>query len=130
NSIGQNVLVVNEEDYESVKQQKQMPYFSYFAFSIPNWQETKEVGLSIQNTVAEAYVFNAVNGLPYVFDNPGLSYSIIRTTFSLLLFVGLLLAEVFFLATGRDRKSTRLNSSHVSISYAVFCLKKKNSIVI
>src|SRR5699024_11525144 len=29
-------------------------------------------------------------------------------------------------ALKRDRKSTRLNSSHVSISYAVFCLKKKN----
>src|SRR5699024_12382364 len=28
---------------------------------------------------------------------------------------------------GSDRKSTRLNSSHVSISYAVFCLKKKNT---
>src|SRR5699024_12778150 len=28
---------------------------------------------------------------------------------------------------GLDRKSTRLNSSHVSISYAVFCLKKKKS---
>src|SRR5699024_12162427 len=27
----------------------------------------------------------------------------------------------------RDRKSTRLNSSHVSISYAVFCLKKKTN---
>src|SRR5207249_8582360 len=27
-----------------------------------------------------------------------------------------------------DRKSTRLNSSHVSISYAVFCLKKKNKV--
>src|SRR5439155_26521712 len=27
---------------------------------------------------------------------------------------------------GEDRKSTRLNSSHVAISYAVFCLKKKN----
>src|SRR6266576_2612525 len=27
---------------------------------------------------------------------------------------------------GSDRKSTRLNSSHVEISYAVFCLKKKN----
>src|SRR2546426_2982295 len=27
----------------------------------------------------------------------------------------------------RDRKSTRLNSSHLVISYAVFCLKKKNS---
>src|SRR5207248_10327288 len=29
--------------------------------------------------------------------------------------------------TGRDRKSTRLNSSHRTISYAVFCLKKKNN---
>src|SRR5690606_41035518 len=31
-------------------------------------------------------------------------------------------------AIGKDRKSTRLNSSHVKISYAVFCLKKKNYI--
>src|SRR5690606_41934733 len=30
-------------------------------------------------------------------------------------------------AVGQDRKSTRLNSSHVKISYAVFCLKKKNT---
>src|SRR5207302_10028322 len=29
------------------------------------------------------------------------------------------------IATSTDRKSTRLNSSHVKISYAVFCLKKK-----
>src|SRR3712207_7458133 len=28
--------------------------------------------------------------------------------------------------SARDRKSTRLNSSHANISYAVFCLKKKN----
>src|SRR3712207_7445913 len=28
----------------------------------------------------------------------------------------------------RDRKSTRLNSSHANISYAVFCLKKKKSV--
>src|SRR5204862_8302136 len=31
-------------------------------------------------------------------------------------------------AAGLDRKSTRLNSSHVEISYAVFCLKKKKKI--
>src|SRR5690242_21384759 len=31
------------------------------------------------------------------------------------------------LAFDLDRKSTRLNSSHMSISYAVFCLKKKNT---
>src|SRR5579884_4451490 len=29
--------------------------------------------------------------------------------------------------SSRDRKSTRLNSSHVAISYAVFCLKKKKT---
>src|SRR5438045_4781603 len=32
-------------------------------------------------------------------------------------------------ALGRDRKSTRLNSSHLGISYAVFCLKKKIQIL-
>src|SRR5256885_7417797 len=32
--------------------------------------------------------------------------------------------------TARDRKSTRLNSSHLVISYAVFCLKKKKHICI
>src|SRR5699024_11853464 len=35
------------------------------------------------------------------------------------------LAQYLF---ARDRKSTRLNSSHVSISYAVFCLKKQSNI--
>src|SRR3712207_7741847 len=32
----------------------------------------------------------------------------------------------FETTNNRDRKSTRLNSSHANISYAVFCLKKKN----
>src|SRR5690606_39712439 len=31
--------------------------------------------------------------------------------------------------SGLDRKSTRLNSSHVKISYAVFCLKKKRTLI-
>src|SRR5207249_10281573 len=34
-------------------------------------------------------------------------------------------ALLYWAASYADRKSTRLNSSHVSISYAVFCLKKK-----
>src|SRR5690606_40215519 len=37
-------------------------------------------------------------------------------------FIGFGFAEIL---PDRDRKSTRLNSSHVKISYAVFCLKKK-----
>src|SRR3712207_7871436 len=38
-----------------------------------------------------------------------------------------LLSEFETGTTSPDRKSTRLNSSHANISYAVFCLKKKNS---
>src|SRR5438874_5547197 len=36
-----------------------------------------------------------------------------------------ILMVFIYLSRGEDRKSTRLNSSHVEISYAVFCLKKK-----
>src|SRR5437879_9864577 len=40
------------------------------------------------------------------------------------------LADAFDFETTLDRKSTRLNSSHRCISYAVFCLKKKNHVYI
>src|SRR5690606_39587053 len=40
-------------------------------------------------------------------------------------FVFVVLTGLYVLARSLDRKSTRLNSSHVKISYAVFCLKKK-----
>src|SRR5256885_6346553 len=43
--------------------------------------------------------------------------------------VGGVLLEDDHFAIQEDRKSTRLNSSHLVISYAVFCLKKKNNII-
>src|SRR2546430_5371534 len=45
------------------------------------------------------------------------------TMLVLLVFTGPFLSEL------EDRKSTRLNSSHSQISYAVFCLKKKNDTI-
>src|SRR3712207_8466795 len=39
------------------------------------------------------------------------------------------LAAAIAWAKTRDRKSTRLNSSHANISYAVFCLKKQKSVL-
>src|SRR5437870_10645008 len=41
----------------------------------------------------------------------------------------LILAHAVELLPAEDRKSTRLNSSHVAISYAVFCLKKKKMLI-
>src|SRR5690606_40176135 len=43
------------------------------------------------------------------------------------IYYGLKLNKIFLWISIIDRKSTRLNSSHVKISYAVFCLKKKNT---
>src|SRR3712207_7787535 len=42
------------------------------------------------------------------------------------LVVGLVIFVILTIIQFVDRKSTRLNSSHANISYAVFCLKKKN----
>src|SRR3712207_7256436 len=57
---------------------------------------------------------------------------------ALILFVVLFVSSIVFalylnawigrLILRRDRKSTRLNSSHANISYAVFCLKKKKNL--
>src|SRR5438105_6302294 len=62
-------------------------------------------------------------------DRPEMAFPILRTTDRL--FEGLADTEhpqgVAALVKPRDRKSTRLNSSHEWISYAVFCLKKKST---
>lgn len=102
-SVGQNVIVLNALDFLRIQinsENEPFHYFTYYAFHVPEWQRTKDVGLSIQDTVVESFLIDSKPEFSYVFDNPGLSYSIIRMTFSLLLFIGLLLAGVFFLATG------------------------------
>src|SRR5690625_5717569 len=51
-----------------------------------------------------------------------------KSLFSLFMIVlSMGLGFLFLSLAMRNRKSTRLNSSHVAISYAVFCLKKKKS---
>src|SRR3712207_9013374 len=48
-------------------------------------------------------------------------------SWSYILLVSFFFIFLMVLAFSKDRKSTRLNSSHANISYAVFCLKKKNT---
>lgn len=102
-SIGINAIVLNDEDYAVVNEQQmssELAPYMYYAFNVPDWQKTKEVGLLIDASVSESIIAGGENALPYAFENPGLNYSIINMTFSLILFIGLLLAVVFFLATG------------------------------
>lgn len=103
-TIGVNAIVLNDEDFSAVQNKQeianQSAAYMYYAFHIPDWQRTKDIGLLIDASVSESIISGGENALPYTFENPGLNYSIIRMTFSLILFIGLLLAVVFFLATG------------------------------
>src|SRR5690625_6983083 len=54
-----------------------------------------------------------------------LSIAVVAIAVLLVLIIKVRLHAFFSLIVVADRKSTRLNSSHVAISYAVFCLKKK-----
>ena len=102
-SIALNAIILNDADYDKVFNTvftEELNSFTYYAFNVPNWQETKDIGLSIDATDTESILAGMPEDLPYSFVNPGLNYSVIRTTFSLLLFIGLLLAAVFFLAAG------------------------------
>src|SRR3712207_7173913 len=76
------------------------PYTTLFrSLAAPVWG-AKGVGLLLGDSIENPLLFNLVEG-------------VIR--------IGIFMLYL-------DRKSTRLNSSHANISYAVFCLKKKNII--
>src|SRR5690625_6225755 len=75
---------------------------------------------------------DAISGAPIWNDDQGfldgsVSYAVNDNITVGLQFTNLLNTQTKTLMTldNEDRKSTRLNSSHVAISYAVFCLKKK-----
>src|SRR5438874_3161440 len=69
----------------------------------------------------EIYTLSLHDALPIF---PGENWH--ETFRSPLLEPGVKVKEGDYILAVEDRKSTRLNSSHVEISYAVFCLKKKN----
>src|SRR3712207_7861379 len=60
--------------------------------------------------------------------DPGLAERLSRIPLDLL-FPAFVSGTALLVASVLDRKSTRLNSSHANISYAVFCLKKKKTYV-
>ncbi|WP_342537017.1 ABC transporter permease [Sporosarcina sp. FSL K6-3508] len=122
NAIGLNTIVLNHLDFDRVEEQifADSLAFTYYAFNIEDWQKTKDIGLSINAQVLAGLMLDDRQPVRFEFENPGLNYSHIRMTFSLLLFIGLLLAGVFFLASGSFiyfRLYTSLN--HDRRQYAV-----------
>ncbi len=102
--ISLNSIIISDEDFMLLKN----PYFGYpevepgyhlFTFDIPQWFETTDVGLGIYYRVSKEYLKEEYN-LPFYFENAGLSYSFILSTYSLFTLVGILVAAVFLLAAG------------------------------
>ncbi len=82
-SIFNNAIILNDEDFSNVYAKgtiQEPPFFMYYAYYIPEWQKTKDIGLSINDTINDTFITGVSSSLPYSFDNPGLNYSIIRET--------------------------------------------------
>src|SRR2546430_7787691 len=69
--------------------------------------------------------YNEVTALCFILSALGLYHGLVRNRWYLIFLAGVVGGISIFARLPKDRKSTRLNSSHSQISYAVFCLKKK-----
>src|SRR3712207_7257087 len=86
------------------------PYTTLFrsADMLPSFMEIEAAKDAVQRSGVNVNDIDMVLSFSQIVDN-----------------IGVPTAPLIHQALGLDRKSTRLNSSHANISYAVFCLKKK-----
>ncbi|MFJ8066468.1 FtsX-like permease family protein [Psychrobacillus sp. NPDC096426] len=104
-AIKDRAFIISDEDFSLLTE----PLFGYsleeskttfFAFHVSEWLRTKDVGTDLDKIMTETMGISGVNPNPFYFVNPGLNFSVIRATFALLLFTGLLVAAVLLLAAG------------------------------
>src|SRR5690554_7070347 len=104
-------------------------FFLFFFFFFFNDTATTEIyTLSLHDALPIFSLVSLATGGSFDRDHssPGKDHCFTRKSSFLRVFFDI---GLFFLLDIADRKSTRLNSSHVRISYAVFCLKKKKKII-
>ena len=103
--ISRNSIVLNDEDFNRLT----VPYsggynvksgYHLYAFDINNWTETDDIGVELYQKVATEMLKNDAYSLPYYFENTGLSYSYILSTYSFFTLIGILVVAVFLLAAG------------------------------
>lgn len=103
--ISKNSIILNDEDFDKL----QVPYngiynvesgYHLFTFDINNWTETDEIGVNLYQAVSMEYVINDNYSLPYYYENTGLSYYYILSTYKFFTLIGILVVAVFLLAAG------------------------------
>ncbi|ANU25948.1 ABC transporter permease [Planococcus versutus] len=124
-TLNMNTIIVSDADYEAIDEPL-LGYsagssdFSYYAFDVSNWTETINIGNRLSETMYDIIDESSFSKVNYFFENPGSDYRWFKSSFALLLFIGLLVAGVFLLAAGsfiyfklytgleRDRKQYKL----------------------
>lgn len=103
--ISKNSIVISDEDFLQLT----VPYkaisnvesgYHLFTFDIRNWTQTDKIGIDLYQKVSMEYIKNEEYALPYYFENTGLNYSYILSTYSFFTLVGMLVVAVFLLAAG------------------------------
>src|SRR3712207_7129982 len=93
---------------------------SFFFFNDTATTEIYTLSLHDALPISGSRLKELRRGMQMIFQDPYSSLNPRKT-------VGSIIADPFLIHGLQDRKSTRLNSSHANISYAVFCLKKKKT---
>ncbi|MET0961092.1 MAG: ABC transporter permease [Psychrobacillus psychrotolerans] len=102
---GDKSLIISDEDYGLITEPLyghglRESNITYYAFHVSEWLRTKDVGTDLDRIMTQSMGTSNINPNSFYFSNPGLNYSLIQATFSLLLFTGLLVAAVLLLAAG------------------------------
>ncbi|MGB3103100.1 MAG: ABC transporter permease, partial [Psychrobacillus psychrotolerans] len=104
-ALGDKSLIISDEDYGLITEPLyghglRESNITYYAFHVSEWLRTKDVGTDLDRIMTQSMGTSNTNPNSFYFSNPGLNYSLIQATFSLLLFTGLLVAAVLLLAAG------------------------------
>lgn len=103
--LGVNAIIVDTEDFNQLYYNKDGYHVNgrvdkMFAFTLEDWTDTQYVGQSLDRLMTESFISGSENVLPFYYKNTGIDYEVLRSTFALILFIGILASSVFFMAAG------------------------------
>ncbi|HSJ38768.1 MAG TPA: ABC transporter permease [Planococcus sp. (in: firmicutes)] len=104
-TLNANSIIVNDQDFAAIDEPltgytEEQSSFTYYAFDVPDWTATLGVGNSLSEKMAEAFETGNFDSIAFYFENPGEDYRWFKSSFALMLFIGVMVALVFLLAAG------------------------------
>lgn len=104
-TLNANSIIVSDQDFEAIDEPlngfiEEQSTFTYYAFDVPDWTATVGVGNALSDRMAEAFETADFESISFYFENPGEDYRWFKSSFALMLFIGVMVALVFLLAAG------------------------------